>query len=297
MMRGAIPYLSGDWASASPLLQEAESLFANECTGVTWELDTVRFFSVFCQLLAGDMTALKSRAQVLFDDAVSRQDLYASTTLGALVRPRVWLADGSPRRAADELSAAITSWTQKRFDLLHMWETWTVVDIALYEGRGDEAVEAARREWPALRRSLLQFVHFHRVVTREVRARAELAALRAATQAGSHRPDCAGAARRLAGSLRRQRSAWASGFASLIDASLHHIEGRDADAVHALAEAEQHFMPVGMHLHATAARRSRGFITGDDSGRALIDASDSWMREHGIVDPDAMTRMLVPGIC
>jgi hypothetical protein len=155
------------------------------------------------------------------------------------------------------------------------------------------ALAIVRNGWPKLNRSYLQFVHLYRVMTREQRARVALAALRIAPARG----DCARAARRLARSLKREGAVWSAGFAELIDASLHFVAGRQEEAAKGLHAAEQHFVSVGMHLYAVAARRSRGSVIAGDSGRGLIETADQWMRARGIANPAKMTHMLIPGIC
>ena len=291
---GAAEYLVGNWPTAIPWLAEAEALFTDQCTGVVWELDSVRFFALWCQYLTGELDAMAPRVRQLAADASQRQDLYATTALRALFAHWIHLAQDDPASASRDTREAMQSWSQQGFHLPQLWELWSHAEVALYEGRGGDALQIVQSRWGELRRSLLLYVHYNAVIALDLRARAELAAAldpaltRAASNARQRQ-----ASRRIRG-LRRQRAPWASALADLADAGLQCANGLTADALSSVTRAEHAFAAAGMHLHAAVARRRRGELLGGDAGDGMVAESDGWMQRRGIKNPPKMARMIAP---
>jgi hypothetical protein len=50
-----------------------------------------------------------------------------------------------------------------------------------------------------------------------------------------------------------------------------------------------------LRLYAAAARRRQGELLGGHKGRQLVAEANSWMAGQGVVRPERMTAMLVPG--
>jgi hypothetical protein len=73
------------------------------------------------------------------------------------------------------------------------------------------------------------------------------------------------------------------------------LEGDDARTVELLRTALAGFQVADMGLYAAITRRRLGALLGGDEGAALTRAGDENMRAQGIVDVEAMTRMLAPG--
>ena len=293
---GAAAYLTGNWRTSIPLLSEAEALFTDECTGVVWELDSVRFFALWCQYVTGELDAVAARLRQLAADASDRQDLYATTALRALFAHWTHLAHDDPASASRETLEAMQSWSQQGFHLPQLWELWSHAEIALYEGRGADALDIVRSRWDELRRSLLLYVHYNAVIAFDLRARAELAAALEPSLTRAARNARQRQARRRIRALRRQRAPWAGALADLADASLQSANGLAAEALTSVTRAEQVFGAVGMHLHAAVARRRRGELVAGNDGDAIVAESDEWMRRRGIVDPPKMARMLSPSV-
>jgi hypothetical protein len=62
-----------------------------------------------------------------------------------------------------------------------------------------------------------------------------------------------------------------------------------------LREAIYGFESADMALYATAARRRLAQLVGGDEGKPLLAQTDAWMRDNGVVNPDALTAMVAPG--
>lgn len=88
---------------------------------------------------------------------------------------------------------------------------------------------------------------------------------------------------------------WSDALAVLLRAGLASARGDRAAAIRLLADAEARFGTAEMAMYAAAARRRRGELVGGDEGKALIGLADGTMGERGVVNPEAMTRMLAAG--
>jgi hypothetical protein len=95
--------------------------------------------------------------------------------------------------------------------------------------------------------------------------------------------------------IEREKMAWATPHATLIRAGVAHVRGDTEAAQALLREAAAGFDAVDMALHAAAARRCLGKLTGGDEGARLIDRAEAWMRSETVKNPARMTAMLAPG--
>ena len=68
MVRGAGSLMQGQWKPAQTALDQAEQLFRNQCTGVTWERDTVHNFVLWALM----QTGRSRRAETPLDRALPR---------------------------------------------------------------------------------------------------------------------------------------------------------------------------------------------------------------------------------
>ena len=66
-------------------------------------------------------------------------------------------------------------------------------------------------------------------------------------------------------------------------------------AARELEHAVKRFEALSMSMLAAGARRRLGELLGGDEGKVLIRASDRFMREQNVANPDALTEMLCPG--
>ena len=88
---------------------------------------------------------------------------------------------------------------------------------------------------------------------------------------------------------------WSKPFATLIRAAVAHQRGEAVKEITLLTEAIKSSDDADMRLHAAAARRCLGQVTGGEQGQRLIAEADAWMMEQKIKNPEAMTRMLATG--
>ena len=129
-----------------------------------------------------------------------------------------------------------------------------------------------------------------RVEAMQLRARAALA-----TSGGGRDAAKLRLAEKMANKIDKVAMSWSKPFANMVRATVAHQRGDAALATTLLSESVQSFERAQMRMHAAAARRRLGERLKDERGQTLISEADAWMREQGIKNPEAMTRMLAPG--
>jgi hypothetical protein len=292
LMEGTCDYLIGRWPTAAQALAGAEKRLTNECTGVTWELNSTRFFRLWTAYQLGDLATLRARFPALIKDAKDRGDRYASGAISGFFAHIVHLAADDPETAARHAREAVQHWTQTDFQMPHLWNLWSLADIALYQGHGTEAWRAVNERWGALRRSLLLEVQLMRIYMLDLKGRAATAAAFKLT-ASRERDQLLKVARRLARSLEREGLGWAAAMGMMIRAAAEEAEGR-ADTAKSLLEHAHRLLGANeMNLLATVARRRIGQLSGA-GGASLLGESDEWLQSQGVRDAAALSRMFYP---
>jgi hypothetical protein len=291
LAKGIALALQGRWQSAWTLCDQAEGIFRTHCTGVMWELSTAHRFALWSLMFLGEVAEIGRRLPALLKEARDRDDLYAVTNLGLVIRTFVRLAHDEPARARRELRQVIDEWSQQGFHVQHMNRLFDEAQIDLYQGEVSAAWERVTSQWPVLARSYLLRVQQVRVFLIHLRARASLAA---APAAPDPRP-LLHAAERDARLLRRERIAWALALAQLVRAGVAMGRHDGALARQLLEDAAGRLEAAGMRLHAAAARRRLGECKGGSQGHSLRKQADAWMKSQNILRPDRMTALLAPG--
>ena len=293
--RGTAAALLWQWKVALAQCERAAAILSERCTGVGWELAVAHFYSLVSLQYLGEFGELLRRLPPLIKEARERDDLNAVTNYRTRLSYLSYLASDEPEKASEEVLEGIGAWYQDTFTTQHYFELVATAEIALYVGDGASAWAHVERHWAALERSLLMRVQLICVEALFVRARSAIAA---ATMTGDD--DCRADQLRAAGQeirrLRRKDSPGASPLADLAAAGIATLTGHREEVMSLLENSAQAFTALDMSLHAAAARRRLGEVAGGERGYTLIAEADSWMRTHGIRNPERMTIMLAPGI-
>jgi hypothetical protein len=175
----------------------------------------------------------------------------------------------------------------------HFYELFARCQIDLYTGNGVAAWRRLEASWRPLARSMLaRRSESIRISAEFLRARCALAAAVAdpATRA-HHLAEASAAARR----LEREQNGWNRAKAAVVRACVDDITGVTDAAVDGYTTAITRFEACGMALHAASARLRRGALVQGAAGAAEVDAARAWMAGEGIVQPNRMAALLVPG--
>ena len=291
MSTGCAAYLEGRWATAHASLGSAETLFTNSCTGVTWELDTTRTFSLWSLIYMGSLTELSQRLTVLLRVAEARGDLFFLMNLSTYITSIVMVGNDEPGAARDALTRVSRRWSQRGFHVQHHNVLLATVVLDLYEGDGRAAWNYISERWPAYRRSLLLHVQQVRFDVNQLWARSALAV---AAKSADLNPFLT-AAERSARGLERERVPWATAHARSIQAGIAAIRGHRSKAVALLEEAARCYEAADMRLFAAVARRRLGELVGGIEGQSQVAAADAWMACQGIRKPGRIAAMYMPG--
>ncbi len=289
--KGVAAYMTGRWKPAVELLDRARDIFRTRCTGVTFELDAMILFSLWCLQFRGELAELGRRWPVVLKEALERGDRHMVTNLSTFVMSTLRLAADDPDLAEATLRQALGQWTQQGFHIQHNEWFGAEVQIRMYRGNYKDAWNfLTTRYVPSLARSHLTRIQRLRIFFYDRRARCALAA---AIGAADSRP-LLRSAERDARRLDREGMAWSKALAYPIRAGLAAARGDTSRAASVFAEAVTQLEAVDMNLHAAASRRRLGEILGGDEGRAQMEGADSWMRQQGIQNPARMADVFAP---
>jgi tetratricopeptide (TPR) repeat protein len=295
LAKGAASFFQGRWRTTRELLDRAEAILREKCTGVAWELNAANFYLVLALFYLGEVRELRVRVPSLLKQAEERDDLAGTTNLRTRVSYLVSLADDEPAHARADVQEGMARWPRQTFHSQHSWELYAQGEIHLYEGHGVQAWDLVSRTWPALRRSALLRIQNVRIESYYLRARCALgASLDPAT-----RPDQRTVLRRCAwrdiGRLARENSPWATAVSDLVGAAAALAEGHRDSALSRLRTAEDAFSTLDMPLHGAVAKRRRGALIDGSDGRVLVEEADAWMSAQTIRSPAKFAAMLAPG--
>jgi len=96
--------------------------------------------------------------------------------------------------------------------------------------------------------------------------------------------------------LSRKHSRWARAVSLLIRAGVESIRQQPPAAVDLLERAEREFEAADMAHYVAACRYRRGSLIGQDQGRALVSAAETWATAQAVANPQKIFDMLAPGL-
>ncbi|HEY0990748.1 MAG TPA: hypothetical protein VGD80_27030 [Kofleriaceae bacterium] len=293
---GMVSALLGRFAEGQHHMQKALQIFRERATGVAWEIDVMENFELEVVAWMGRLDELSRRVPAAVREAETRGDLYFSTALRVgLCSNLVWLQRDAAGQARSDAVAALARWARSGFQVQHYWALYSEVQTDLYCGEGAVAHARLVDHWAPLKSSMMLRVPYFRIIMRELRARCTLAAARQCVERSPEqaRALIADVVRDIA-RLRRERAAWASALAWLLDAGVARMRGDAARAIDCLEHAIAALVIVDMELFATAARHCLATLRDGDDGAVLARQVTDWFSRHEVVTPARMLAMLAP---
>ena len=287
---GLATYLQGRWKEGQELCDRAEVILRERCTGVSWELANIRFYSLRSLVCMGRFDELSARLPSYLKDAHVRGDLYEATNLRSRVAYAVLLVLDKPDKARQEIRETVARWPQRAY-VQHYFDFYGQAEVDLYEGNAEAAWRRIVAAWPGFRRSLLRRIQLVFIESCHLHARGVLASV----AAGVLPPAALRLAERDARNIEKTAMAWSDPLSDLIRASIASLRGDVSAAIAALASAETGFETADSGLHAAAARARRGELIGGTEGEKLVAEADAWMVAQRAANPSRLRTLLAPG--
>jgi hypothetical protein len=287
---GIAAFVVGEWATATDLCERALTILREQCTGVVWELTLAQNFFLGSLMYRGQMRRTAQALPPLLEAARERGNLYFETEISTRMG-LAWLAMDDPAAYERQARDAIARWSDSGFHRQHYNYLIARLQVALYQGRAEDAWTLLSEHLPAVRRNLWLHVHFMRVEVAFVRARCALVMSRLGHDVRRMRAT----AERDAQVLAREGTQWSTPLSLLVRAALAHADGDLESASAQLLQAVDAFDRADMRLYAAVARRRLAPLMAADRCDALTRESDAYMVAEDIRNPVAMTRLLAPG--
>jgi len=291
LARGASSVMLGQWKAARKILDEAEQLFRNQCTGVAWERDTVHNFLLRALFQMGELAELRRRYSALHRESQERGDLYAAATLNSFYMTMIKLTANESPDSEAQLEAAAAPGEGRPFNLQNSSAFDALISLYFYRGDFSTAWTRIRAMWPEYRRSMLTRIQMIRIQLLEQRARSALAMAERAKQPRSYLHQAKVDANRLA----REKQRWALAHAAFVRAGIFACEENMSRAVDEMNLAVQLYDETDMPLRAQILRYRLGEVLTDATSRGRRQEAEIWMRNQGIVSPVRWAGMYAPG--
>jgi serine/threonine protein kinase/tetratricopeptide (TPR) repeat protein len=285
-------FLSGRWREARARYTEAEQIFRDRCTGVTWEKNTVHLFGLTASFMLGEIREISESLPGLLREAEERGDYYADVMLRVSRTNTAWLAVDDPDEAERQIDASIERWPRDRFFLPHYYELASRTAIDLYRGSPEAALARLEARLPQLHASYLDRVQRVRI---EVRLAHAGCATATAARSPSDRRRLLAKATKLANAVLAERMPWATGAAHLVLARVSELSGDPERTARLFQLAARQLQDSDMSLYASVARRQHGELIAGDAGRQAVRESDAQLGAQGIRRPERFAEFLSPG--
>ena len=299
-MKGAVPFtrgfadflIGGRWKASLADLLNAERIFSDEkCSGVAWEMSTIRIFSLWNLLYLGRYAELRRLAAVYTHDGEERGDLYQATSIGGSTQPFGELSAGRPDQALNMMNESLSRWTRRKYTVQLATSAYIRAWIFLYQGDGAAAWAFLSGEWPALGRHLYLHMSGTRQWLRYTRAQSALAAPRQVAEPAEMLRIAESEARR----LDRDPTEYTRPMAQLIRAGCAARRGDLTSAARLLETAAAGLEARDMAMMAEAARWRLGEVLGGERGHALVREAESAMQAEGVKQPANLAAVFVNG--
>jgi serine/threonine protein kinase len=281
----------GRFRESLMVLDSAETIFRERCTGVAWERSSLVTFAAWNLWLLGDLPEFTRHVPIHLHEAQERGDRYLATNLRTCFANAYWLIQDNPEAARAAADAGIERWSTQGFQLPHFFDFIARGQIFLYEGEREAGHRYVESAWARLSASLTLRMQVARISSLHLLGRTALAAAQGASDPAPFLEQ----AKEAADKLSAEQIPWAEPLAAMLRAGGSVIEGDRPRAASLLACAASGFEAADMALYLAAARRRLGELLGGDEGLAQAEEAKAWMAERGVVNPDRMTEMLAPG--
>ena len=289
VMSGAVALVQGRWSDGLSFFSDAEKIFVETCSGVAWELASVRLNMILCKFNLGRLKEISEQTRRNVSLSRERGDLLSVIGNQAGFSNVTWLLDDDVEGARREANMAIDQWSQRGFHLQHLLDLLAQVQIDLYSNDGVAGYERLLASWRHIVCSGLLKVNINRIMVYELRGRCSIALAKADV---GRRKQALKSVKVDSKRLAREQHCHSVGYAHLLEAQVAIIVGDESSMVSNLHAAEELFATADMKLlellvksHSSSAER----------GIERNSCVDRFLKEQGAKCPENFVRMLAPG--
>lgn len=284
-----------DWREARERFTRGFSLLREAGMGRAWERDVGVLFSLFSEWYGGDLVDISERANTELREAVRSGNRFLDVSLRVGLSVRHLIED-RPDEAHRDVVEALADWIPVDHEFLsqHFYGLWRNVETDLYQGKAAVAQQRIDSMSSVIKRSLIRHVALTRAEYEHLAARVALASGSQSTSAND-RDKHARLAQSYATEMARSRSPLGRALSPLIRAGSAHLWGDRQASVDELRLAVKTLEAIETPLYAQAARFQLGRTLQGHGGTELVREATRWFTSQGVVNPEAMVRMLAPG--
>jgi sirohydrochlorin ferrochelatase len=293
---GAAKYLAGQWREGLTLAEKGASMLREQCSGVTWELDTADIFVLSALVRLGRWGELPRRVEEMIRGARARGDLYALVNGHLDAGAYAWLTTDQPEELKRRLDEALGMCSQQEGVLMqHVMHHVAMANVELYCGEAEQAWARIDGGWKDLKSTFATEIPMMHMDALDLRARSAVACASLPEVPDGRRRAWLKAASRDIARMEKEHVNWVSALAALLRAGAATARGALEEARDLFTAAEAAFASVEMGVHQTVARRRYGELVGGDEGLAIVRDADQALLATGIRAPARVAAMLAPG--
>jgi serine/threonine protein kinase len=289
MARSMESYYLGMFRDSVQQADEAEGIFREKCTGVSWEISTTSNYALCSLMYLGELGQLAQRVPLRVREAEEHGDLYAG--LDPVCKPGImWLAADDPDAARRAVRQVMDRWSLQGFHFQHYLEMFAENQTDLYIGDWQSAWKRADERFPQMKTAFLLRIPFVKMEALHLIGRSALAAA-----AGSGDTSLIDRAELNAREIEKENAPWAMPFALALRAGALSLRGSSAEAAELLSQASRAFEKWDLLLYAKAAEHRRGQLMGSAGGAGISASAEEWMRARGVKNVPRLLDVLMPG--
>lgn len=288
-----VHYQCGEWREALEYFDTSAGIYLNQCRGHQSVACQAERMAVDTLYALGDMAELAKRVPAILRAADDRGDLHGVTDMRTGLPNSHWLVRDQVSQAIADCERGEKQWSERSFFLQHYYSALAFVQIELYEGKGEAALERFEAMLPKLKGSMLLRVPVVRTQSAWLHGRALLAAAQESEEKG-RRNKLLAQTQRISRKLEAQAITNGKPFAALLRAQCEVLRGNQETAVKGLKACVGSFEKIDMRMCQMICVRELGNVLGGTEGADLLEQGQTWMDSQGIENPDSFSRMLIP---
>lgn len=289
---GVAQITTGKLVSSTQRLTAAAAMVAEKCPSATWEWSVAMSTATYVRFWTGDFDAAFESASVFYRRSLDIGDQFGVNSYPAL-RAVCEVARGNT--ASAELLTA-KAWELRGHPDKFYFEDFVTLQSEvwrnLYTNEPEAALNTVTKHWDGLKKAGLLDLAMMKYYAGTLRATSALAvAMKVGrVQKKPYLKD----ARRWVRKVGRLKQPHMLATATLLQVCLASLSGGRAEIRDQLAIAVAQLEQTDATLHALAAKRRLGELTGGERGANLKNEADAAMASKGIRKPKRWAAMLVP---